>query len=55
MASLFDTLQAQAFRAGVSPRTKESQQWFQRNVKKLGDVNRQALLRDDALAATNKA
>ena len=54
MASLFDTLQAQAFRAGVSPRTKESQQWFQRNVKKLGDVNRQALLRDDALSATNK-
>jgi len=54
MASLFDTLQAQAFRAGVSPRTKESQQWFQRNVKKLGDVNRQALLKDDALSATNK-
>ena len=49
MASLFDTLQAQAFRAGVSPRTKQSQQWFQRNVRKLSDVNRKELLQDNAL------
>ena len=49
MASLFDTLQAQAFRAGVAPRTKQSQQWFQRNVKKLSDVNRKELLQDNAL------
>ena len=54
MASLFDTLQAQAFRAGVAPRTKEAQQWFQRNVKKLGDVNRRSLLKDDALDVTTK-
>ena len=54
MASLFDTLQAQAFRAGVAPRTKEAQQWFQRNVKKLGDVNRRSLLNDDALDVTTK-
>jgi hypothetical protein len=53
MASLFDTLQAQAFRAGVSPRTKESQQWFQRNVKKLSDVNRKQLLQDNALDTVN--
>ena len=54
MASLFDTLQAQAFRAGVAPRTKDAQQWFQRNVKKLGDVNRRSLLKDDALDVTTK-
>lgn len=54
MASLFDTLQAQAFRAGVAPRTKEAQQWFQRNVKKLGDVNRRSLLKDEALDVTTK-
>ena len=53
MASLFDTLQAQAFRAGVSPRTKQSQQWFQRNVKKLSDVNRKQLLQDNALDTVN--
>ena len=54
MASLFDTLQAQAFRAGVSPRTKESQRWFQRRVKKLADVNRRSVLKDDALDPTTK-
>ena len=52
MASLFDTLQAQAFRAGVTPRSKESLAWFQNNVKKLGDVNQRNLLKDPALDAT---
>jgi hypothetical protein len=52
--SLFDTLQAQAFRAGVTPRTKESQLWFQRNIRKLGDVNRRSVLKDDALETTTK-
>jgi hypothetical protein len=54
MASLFDTLQAQAFRAGVTPRTKESQNWFRRNVKKLGDVGGRKVLKDDALDPTTK-
>ena len=54
MASLFDTLQAQAFRAGVTPRTKQSQQWFQRNVKKLGDVSGRTVLKDEALKKTSK-
>lgn len=52
MASLFDQLQAQAFRAGISPRTKEAQAWFQKKVKDLGDVNRRKLLKDDALDIT---
>lgn len=49
MASLFDTLQAQAFRAGVSPRTKQARSWFQRKVKDLAIPSRQKLLKDDAL------
>ena len=52
MASLFDTLQAQAFRAGVTARTNASKRWFQANVKKLGQVNRTSLLKDDALEPT---
>jgi len=52
MASLFDTLQAQAFRAGVTARTNASKKWFQANVKKLGTVNRTSLLKDDALEPT---
>lgn len=52
MASLFDTLQARAFRAGVTPRSKQSMLWFQNNVKKLGDVNQRSLLKDPALDIT---
>jgi len=47
--SLFDKLQAQAFRAGITPRTKEAQNWFRKKVKDLGDVNARALLKDTAL------
>tara|TARA_Y100000114_G_scaffold151682_1_gene168793 strand:- start:847 stop:1437 length:591 start_codon:yes stop_codon:yes gene_type:complete len=49
MASLFDTLQAQAFRAGVNPRTKEARNWFQRKVKDLALPSRQKILKDEAL------
>ena len=54
MASLFDTLQAQAFRAGVTARTNASKKWFAANVKKLGQVNRTSLLKDDALDPVSK-
>ena len=54
MASLFDTLQAGAQRAGVTARTKKSREWFQAKVKELGSVNRKALSRDDALEPTNR-
>jgi len=52
MASLFDTLQAQAFRAGVSPRSKESMAWFQRKSRELQTPNRRRLLKDPALDVT---
>ena len=54
MASLFDTLQANAFRAGVSARTRESRKWFQKNVEKLKMPSRNALLKDDALDPASK-
>ncbi len=52
MASLFDTLQAGAFRAGIQARTDQSRNWFSRQVKQLGTVNRNKLMRDDALDPT---
>tara|TARA_B100000575_G_scaffold294348_1_gene309691 strand:+ start:4050 stop:4640 length:591 start_codon:yes stop_codon:yes gene_type:complete len=51
MASLFDTLQANAFRAGIRTRTAQSRDWFQKNVTKL-KVNRQAILSDSRLDRT---
>jgi hypothetical protein len=52
MASLFDTLQAGAFRAGIQARTDKSRNWFSKRVKELGTVNRNKLMRDDALEST---
>ena len=52
MASLFDTLQANAFRAGIQARTAQSRKWFQTNVTKLA-VNRQNVLKDTALTRTS--
>lgn len=54
MASLFDTLQAQAQRAGVTARTKQSRKWFQKKVEELVVPNRKALLKDSALTRTSR-
>jgi hypothetical protein len=54
MASLFDTLELQAFRSGIEARTNKSRLWFQRKVKELGTVNRTALMKDDALTSVAK-
>jgi hypothetical protein len=49
MASLFDTLEIQAFRAGVPARTDKSRKWFQRKIKELGKVQPRKVLKDTAL------
>ena len=54
MASLFDTLQAQAQRAGVTARTKQSRKWFEKKVQELVMPNRKALLKDEALDRTSR-
>ena len=54
MASLFDTLQANAFRAGVQARTKDSQKWFQGKLQDMTMPSRQKLLRDPALETTER-
>ncbi len=52
MASLFDTLQANAFRSGVQARTDQSREWFKKNVQNLA-VSRKNLLQDSALTRTS--
>lgn len=54
MASLFDTLQAGAQRAGVTARTKQSRKWFQQQIKDLSVPGRGTLLKDTALTRTNR-
>ena len=54
MASLFDTLQAQAQRAGVTARTKRSREWFEKKVGELSSVSRAKVLKDTALDKTTR-
>jgi hypothetical protein len=53
--SFFTDLAAKAFRAGVTPRTDQSRQWFRDEVKNLKNVNRRKLLKDPALEPRNRA
>ena len=39
MSSLFQQLEIEAFRAGITPRTKESIAWFRRKATQLGQIS----------------
>jgi hypothetical protein len=52
--SLFQELEIAAFRGGIKPRSEESRKWFRNKVKELGQINRQHLLRDQALTKKNR-
>lgn len=52
--SLFQTLEIEAFRGGITPRTDQSREWFRKKVKELGKVNRTSLLKDPALTQKNR-
>ena len=53
MASLFDALEAEAFRKGIQARSKEAAKWFEKSVKKLGPQTK-AILKDERLTTKNK-
>ncbi len=54
MANIFQKLELEAFRAGVTPRTKESINWFRRKATSMGRVNRNALMKDDPVELKSK-
>ena len=49
MSNLFQKLELAAFRKGITPRTAESQAWFQKQAGYLGRINNNALLKEPAL------
>lgn len=53
-SSVFQDLQVKAFRAGVSPRSKQSMDWFRKQVKNMRSINRQKLLKDDAVTKVSR-
>ena len=50
MASLFDKLESEAFRKGITARSKEAATWFEKKAKELGPLGRN-VLKDDRLTA----
>lgn len=49
MSNIFQKLEIEAFRAGVTPRTQESITWFRRKAGQLSGINRQALMREEPI------
>jgi hypothetical protein len=54
MVNIFQKLELEAFRAGVTPRTKESINWFRRKAAAMGRVSRGALMKEDPIELKNK-
>lgn len=52
--SLFQKLEAEAYRKGLAIRSKEAREWFRKKTRELGDINRRQLLRDPALSPRNR-
>jgi hypothetical protein len=54
MSNLFHTLEIEAFRKGLTLRTKESQDWFRRKASQLGKVNRNDLMKEEPVGLRNR-
>ena len=54
MSQIFQNLELQAFRAGITPRTKESREWFRKKANSLRRINREALMKESPLQQTNQ-
>lgn len=55
MANLFQTLEKEAFRAGITPRTKESREWFRKRLSTMQSKNfsRRQMMREEPLEYRN--
>jgi hypothetical protein len=59
MTNLFQNLEIEAFRAGVTPRTRESREWFRKKINdlrgnELRRIDRSKLMKDPALQLSDR-
>ena len=54
MSNLFNNLELEAFRAGITPRTRQSRDWFRKRVSNMRRVNRNALMREEPIELSNR-
>ena len=49
-SNIFDKLELAAFKAGITPRTKESREWFRVKAQAMGrNINRTKLMKEEPL------
>ena len=53
MSNLFKTLEYEAFRKGINPRTKESREWFRKRMAGINTVNRNQLMKEEPAEIKN--
>ena len=53
MSNLFQTVEFEAFRKGITPRTKESRAWFRKRVQNMS-VNRRELMNSEPIEKRNR-
>lgn len=54
MSNLFYNLEMEAFRNGITPRTKESMDWFRRKAQAMRRVNRNQLMKQEPVELKNR-
>jgi len=54
MSNLFQKLEYEAFRAGITPRSKESRDWFRKKARSMR-VNRSQLMQEDEIQLRNRS
>lgn len=54
MSTLFQKLEYEAFRAGITPRTEQSRAWFMDKVKDMKNINRNTLMKEEPIQLKNR-
>jgi hypothetical protein len=54
MSNIFYNLEMEAFRNGITPRTKESMDWFRRKAQAMRRVNRNELMKQEPVELKNR-
>lgn len=54
MSTLFQKLEYEAFRAGITPRTEQSREWFMNKVKDMKNINRNTLMKEEPIQLKNR-
>ena len=54
MSNLFQKIGYEAFRAGITPRTAESREWFRGKMSAIKNINRNTLMKEDPILLKNR-